>query len=109
MKISELLRLAAGELVFDATKPAIRPVRSRQVFACHAIHTAAHVHGGMADYREAKIYFSRMMHPIDLSWKVHLHDLGAWLHCPELGVREQQSLRCMALLFAAEAAESEGL
>ncbi len=109
MKISELLRLAAGELLFGTTEHAIRPVRSRQVFACKAIRTAAHVHWERTDrrdvdYRSAKAYFSWRMHPHG-----DIGDTGAWLHCPELTVPEQQSLRCLALLFAAEAAESEGL
>ena len=104
MKISELLRLAAERVTFTASRPAEREHHKRQHYACFAITAAGKLNGVPEDrIRQAGSVFTDVMRTEDEQWG------SAWLYCPELAVREQQSLRCMALLFAAEAAESEGL
>lgn len=95
VKISEILRLSA------------KSVAERSQFSCHAIRDVAYRAGENA--AAAKQYYIALMkpEPNEFPYGCPQLDIAAWLsvYCDD---RDQQ-LRVMALLFAAECAESDGL
>lgn len=102
MKISALLRLAAGRIRTAPGFPHPLNYRKRQHFACNAIRAAGKLNAVHEEQVTCALKY--------FAWRFNYGRMGAaWLACPEMGIREQQSFRVMALLFAAEMAEGDGL